>query len=405
MWRSVVAVGALATLARLIPAAIFFGTSDVMGWEWLGRQLLNGENFYASELHNWPVLWIYFASASALVHDATGVSFSFLVKLAPILADACIAMLLCRAGGVGLGVVYALHPIPVLITGYHGQFDSLMLAPMFLAWHIFETWQGRMRVVGSALALGLGIWFKPVPLLLLPLLLPRLATWRERIVYSVLCVAPAALGTLPYLLRWPEDVAINFLGYSSWFGQWGYPVAWMLVEYISDHTIPWWLPDPLYVSAPLQMMFAAGRWLLLAALATVWIVSFRRGFSTLHSIIALFSAFYFTTVGFGLQYLLWIVPFAIIARDRMLWPYTIAATALLCAAYLLGQAYLAPQGLLESAELDTREFLVKLATLPTWLVCGVWAIASLTRRPHTAGQSQRQAQPAVARPARATDST
>jgi hypothetical protein len=253
--------------------------------------------------------------------------------------------------------------------------------------------------------MGLAVWFKPVPLVLLPVILPRLATWRERGIYVVLCGAPAALGTLPYLLRWPEDVAVNFVGYSSWFGMWGYPVGWMLVEYLRDHTIPLWLPDPCCVSEPLQVMFALGRWVLLAALASAWIVSYRRGFSALRSIVLTFAVFYFATVGFGLQYLLWIVPFALAARDRMLWPFTISTTAVLVTAYLLGKAYNAPEGLLAVGELDTREFLVKLATLPTWLLCGLWAAMLLTwRRPAAAPLPRRTPQPA-ATPARATDST
>jgi hypothetical protein len=351
------------------------------------------------------VLWIYFAASAVLASDASGVPFTVLVKLPPIAADVFLAVFLCRTIGPTAGLVYALHPIAVLITGYHGQFDSLMLASAFVAWYLFDAWQGWRRVISSGLALGLGIWFKPVPLVLVPVLLFRLPTWPQRLAFGALSVAPAGLGTLPYLLRWPEDVAVNFLGYSSWFGQWGYPVVWMLVEYIRDHTIPWWLPDPDFVSEPLQVMFAVGRWLLLAALATAWIVSYRRGLSTLRSIIATFSIFYFATVGFGLQYLLWIVPFAIVARDRMLWPYTLAGTALLLTAYLVGQAYLAPQGMLDFAELDTREFLVKLVTLPTWLICGVWALASLTRRPRLAAPNLRAPQPVVATPARATDST
>jgi uncharacterized membrane protein len=94
-----------------------------------------------------------------------------------------------------------------------------MLAPTFLAWIICETWSGRARVIASALSLGVAIWFKPVPLLLLRGLLPRLEGWRDRVLYGALAMAPALVGTLPYLLLWPDDVAKSFLGYSSWFGQ------------------------------------------------------------------------------------------------------------------------------------------------------------------------------------------
>jgi hypothetical protein len=388
----------------LIPAILAYGTSDVMTWELLGRMLLRGENFYATELHNWPVLWIYVCAVAVVVHDATGLPFFTLVKLAPIAADACIAGLLYSTslrqgwsarGALLTGLIYALNPVSILITGYHGQFDSLMLAPTVLAWTI---WNGRamasqpnrlpalkhadapparptfrrVDLVTSALALGVGIWFKPVPLLLLPVLLPRMPAWRQRIAFTLLAMAPATLGTLPYFLKWPTDVAANFLGYSSWFGQWGYPVLWMIVEYVRSGTIPWWLPDPDEVSTPLRLMFGAGKFVLLGALGVTWWLAYRRRFDLLRGIVATFAVFYFATVGFGVQYLLWIVPFAVARRDRWLRPFSIAATALLVVAYSLGLAYMALPFTPDNAP-SMREFVVKLATLPTWLICGMWA--------------------------------
>src|SRR5438067_4084830 len=131
--RVVLALAGLAILVRVALAALFYGTSDVMAWELLGQLLLNGENFYSTELHNWPPLWIYFLSAIWLVHAATGLSFAFLVKLPAIAADAFIVVLLYRAGlrfgwsaraATLTALAYALHPIAVFISGYHGQFDS-----------------------------------------------------------------------------------------------------------------------------------------------------------------------------------------------------------------------------------------------------------------------------------------
>jgi uncharacterized membrane protein len=388
-WRLGIAVAVVAILVRLVPAVLAYGTSDVMTWELLGRLFLSGENFYATQLHNWPALWIYFCAAAVMAHDATGLPFFTLIKLAPIAADACIAVLLYLFAlrqrrepdrAARLGLTYALNPVSILITGYHGQFDSLMLAPTVLSWYVLDSQISinRSRLIAAGLLLGLGIWFKPIPLLLLPVLLPRLSVWRDRCLFAVLAIAPATLGTLPYFARWPEDVAANFLGYSSWFGQWGYSVAWMLIEYVSSGTIPFWLPDPDYVSEPLRLMFLAGRWVLLAALAGAWWLIYRRRMDLLRGIVATFAVFYFATSGFGLQYLLWIVPFAVARRDRWLWPFTLSATGLLIVAYSLGLAYLPLETSPDNAP-NTREFIVKLATLPTWIICGLWAWSLLRR--------------------------
>jgi hypothetical protein len=388
-WRVALGLFSLAVVARGIPAALFYGTSDVLAWELLGQLLLNGENFYATRLHNWPPLWVYLPAGLWLLHTATDLPFAFLVKLPPIAADACITVLLYRTGlrlnwggptAAAIGLAYALNPVAVLISGYHGQFDSLMLAPAVLAWYGWEFWSGRRRLLGSGLALGLGVWFKTVPLLFLPVFLPRLASWRERLIYSALAVGPAVLGTLPYLFLWPADVIENFVGYSSWFGQWGYPVVWMLVEFVQLSRVPWPVPDPNFISPSLRLMLDHGRWLLAGALLATWWYSYRRAFDVLAAILATLTVFYFATVGFGLQYVLWIVPFALVARERWLWPYTLAATTLLLLAYVMGpDAYLPPAIEWPTMRLHLREFIVKLASLPVWLICGLWAVSLLRR--------------------------
>jgi hypothetical protein len=401
VWRLGIAVTVVAIVVRLVPAVLAYGTSDVMTWELLGRLFLNGENFYATQLHNWPALWIYFCAAAVAIHDASGLPFFTLIKLAPIAADAGITVVLYLFGlrltsradrAALLGLTYALNPVSILITGYHGQFDSLMLAPSVLAWFLLDKLDkqvstSRSRLTIAALFFGLGIWFKPIPLLLLPVILPRLSTWRDRCLFTVFAAAPAALGTLPYFVRWPEDVAANFLGYSSWFGQWGYSVGWMAIEYLRNGTIPWWLPDPDYVSAPLHLMYLAGRWLLLAALAGTWWLIYRDQMDLLRGIVATFAVFYFATTGFGVQYLLWIVPFAIARRDGWLWPFTISATGLLIVAYSLGLAYL-PLDTSPDNGPSGREFIVKLATLPTWIVCGLWAWSLLRRAADSAAYNR-----------------
>jgi hypothetical protein len=88
-------------------------------------------------------------------------------------------------------LAYALNPIAILITGYHGQFDALMVAPAFLAW--------------------------------------------------------------------PNDVADNFVRYTSWYGQWGYPLVYMLGAFLRSGTVPEPLPDPDNVSLVLPAVDRAVR--------------------------------------------------------------------------------------------------------------------------------------------------
>jgi hypothetical protein len=73
------------------------------------------------------------------------------------------------------------------------------------------------------------------------------------------------------------------------------------------------------------------------------------------------------------------VPFALAARERWLVPYTAAATGALLAAYLFGPDAYMPLIKWPLMEPQLREFIAKLASIPTWLVCGLWA-RSLLRR-------------------------
>jgi hypothetical protein len=97
-------------------------------------------------------------------------------------------------------------------------------------------------------------------------------------------------------------------------------------------------------------------------------------------VLATFAVLYFTSSGFGLQYLVWIIPFALAARERWLWPYTMSATALLLLAYLMGpDVYNPPAIAWPDMRLHLREFIVKVASLPVWLCCGLWALSLLRR--------------------------
>jgi hypothetical protein len=127
------------------------------------------------------------------------------------------------------------------------------------------------------------------------------------------------------------------------------------------------------------VLFLASRWLLLAALAGTWWLIYRRRMELLRAISATFAVFYFATGGFGVQYLLWIVPFATARRDRWLIPFTAAATLLLVVAYSLGAAYLPLETMPDNGP-SRREFIVKVATLPAWIVCGLWAWSLLRDR-------------------------
>ena len=157
-------------------------------------------------------------------------------------------------------------------------------------------------------------------------------------------------------------------------------MAWQVVSFARTGDVPSPIPSS-EPGAPTWLMYRASRWLLLGALAWSWWYTWRRRLDLLPSILTVTVVFYVAAGGFGLHYLVWAVPFALIARDRWLRPYTLAATAALLAAYALRSDIYGsiPPVAWPPETAAAREFVARAATLPAWLVCGLWARALIRR--------------------------
>ena len=90
---------------------------------------------------------------------------------------------------------YALHPVAILVVGFHGQFDSVALLALVCA----LRWLDRGLRDRSALALAAGIALKSFPVLVLPFALLFVpGGGRARFRYALLATVPVALLLLPF---------------------------------------------------------------------------------------------------------------------------------------------------------------------------------------------------------------
>src|SRR5262249_4783427 len=132
--------------------------------------------------------------------ERTAWNFAVLIKLPILAADLGIVALLFAwpargQDGPRAAWIYALHPVALLITGFHGQFDPLMLLAVLGALRFREA--GRHD--RSALALAAAIGLKSFPVLLLPVLAPRGGV-RPALRYALLATLPVALLLLPFAI-------------------------------------------------------------------------------------------------------------------------------------------------------------------------------------------------------------
>jgi hypothetical protein len=114
--------------------------ADVARYERVARHLLDVSwNPYATErLYPYPPPWAA-VEAGALWLERRGVgAFAVNVKLPVVAADLAIVALLGHAARLGLAAplspwLYAVHPVSLLVTAAHGQFDAIPLAFLLLA--------------------------------------------------------------------------------------------------------------------------------------------------------------------------------------------------------------------------------------------------------------------------------
>ena len=150
------------------------------------------------------------------VEQHLGLTWELAGKVAPIAADVAITLLLGRlalgpdAGRVPL--LYALCPVPILVTGLHGQVETVSLAfglgGLLLA--------RRQRTVGSGVLLGLAVATKTWPVLL-----ARTAAGDPS--RAAAAVIAAVLLSIPLFLHDSLQAALTVLtNYRSFSGVWGW---------------------------------------------------------------------------------------------------------------------------------------------------------------------------------------
>jgi hypothetical protein len=369
---------ALAVLVRLVPAlALPLGaTRDLDCYRRSAEAFLAGSDVYTAPAVSgcYPYLpfQIYLTSLALLAARTLHVMLSAAVKVPTILADAGLVALLprCADGERGREAAfrYALHPIPILVTAYHGQFDAI---PLLFATAALAAWRAGEERPAAPLALGLGVAAKTWPAILGPAFLLRTRSPRRAAVFSALAAVPvAAVLALYAVLRGATPVAVAkaALGNAGIPGWWGVGAV-LLVSHrllgIGFRTF-------------LSLLPFATPAVLAAVLATTWRTRREPLVSALASVVL---SFYAVTLGFGSQYLAWLVPFGLLeGRSRT---FT-AFTALGAASMVVGYWGLAFGPLLPRLVGPVgAEIAVRCSGLPLWALCVGWWIARLTR-PRTA---------------------
>jgi hypothetical protein len=311
----------LATALKVYLAINTLGSPDVLGYQdYLVKiRSVGGIGaYYAGGAYdnpfNVPPLNIPVIRAMGWFADVSGLPFRFWLRLPCIVADIgsllLVASLLNNQAGKSkftLLLMLGLCPASIMISGFHGNSDPVMIFLVLLSIYLLEKTKAPVL---SGLAFGLALSVKVVPLIFVPAFLLYLSTLRARAVFTVTAAGVFVLGAMPYVLLDPQIIAAKVFGYSSYYGVWGW------TRFLSTVLGPTSSSHPSGVHATLNV---AGKILLLVSICAlcIWMNNRKEKpalFIQCGLVTFLFMAL---TPGFGIQYLSWCIPFVVVLG---IWP-------------------------------------------------------------------------------------
>ena len=308
----------VAALAASVMLAVFtYGTNDVLFYEGYLRTIktagpvalydLGGEvqaaGITAREPFWTPPFVINYLLTLDGISRVTGFPMRTCLKLLSSLALAIMPLFLFRLHPVETpaAILLVLAPASILIAGFHGSTDPMMMVLLTAAVYIAEL-KGRPGASGALYGLSCAIKLWPAVFLLCFALFFR--NWRERFRFGICAAGCWVISGMPYLADRPAAIFKKILAYPSVDMGWGVRA---LTKLFSPGL------DPL--------IGRYGSVVLFVLIGAVSVLLARRR-CQLHVQVAFIAAFFlFLTPGFGYQYLIWIIPALIFvsARDLALW--------------------------------------------------------------------------------------
>jgi tetratricopeptide (TPR) repeat protein len=307
-------VAALALLVKLVLALTTYGTNDVYVYDHFSvwSRYLGAFLYHADPQFNHPPSMIYVLHAFTWLAGATSLPFSFWLRLPGILADTANLWIVWKLLGERVQqrsvcwslVLLAAAPTLILISGFHGNTDSVVIFFVLLSIYLIETGASGWA---AGIALGLACCFKVFPVIVVPVLLLN-ASGRKPLInkrWIEFCAGAAATLLIcwsPFLFQDPKAVIEQVLGYRSLYGHWGLSYLGLL------------LPDSLAWAEMLNANFE--RWGSYFALGLVVAVSWRMNRGSLRPRLfsqagLVFLLFLTVSNGFGVQYLAWLAPWVV----------------------------------------------------------------------------------------------
>jgi Glycosyltransferase family 87 len=305
---------------RAVLALVFHGTGHVLVEEIAAIRVRDGDwrGVYEGNVPwTYPPLFLGWLAGASWLSQISGVSFHALAKLGPTLADMGLALAVYMYLGwrgaeerwrlTGAGLIL-FGPTFIATSGYHGQIDSVAILPAVLGLMAWERRPTSSRAWEAGLLIGLGAAVKTVPLLLVLALLPYARSWREgaKLVVTAMVTVGLALGPL-----WLAGIDLHRVtGYA------GIP-GWGSLSLVLDPGLAWHnvtvRPFAGSLGGLAGGLQSAARWITLGVLVVYAGFILRYRPALIDAAVLLWLAIFTVSPDFFLTYLVWGLPFFIMA--------------------------------------------------------------------------------------------
>ena len=317
---AIVLVFVLSFVLKMFIASQLFGTYDMESFYIVADIMKEGvtTNIYAeTDRYNYSPIWSYVLYLNYYLSRATSIALSTVIKFSLIIFDIFTAILLYKInensnkGEKERFIVVAsflYSPITIMVSSYGAQFENIAL--YFLLLYIYI---GRKRqYIWHHLLYGLSIAVKQVTILPIAFLTLR-QKGTKIILFLILAAIPFTILITPYLSEGLPRILNNVIGYAGTPGFWGYSRA---IRYVTL-TLGLYKLEIIFTFLMLKIMTVV-----MFAIMFYYFNKYSK-INLLNGIIISYLLFYTLAPGFGAQYLVWILPFAVLRHNHFYYVYSL----------------------------------------------------------------------------------
>jgi hypothetical protein len=306
--------------------ALFYAFGEVMKRYGMACLYERGTLFNHTPFTGWMVRQLYDATSNNFA------AFAAILRIACALADIVLVLGLLHVRALTgkppwwALCLFALSPVSVMVSGFHGNIDPIMVMFLFLA--AVAVLKDQPVLCGVLFAAACNI--KIVPIMVAPVFIFYWMGrgWRPALSFmgtsGALMLAGAAWG----LINCPAAFLRNVFGYGSFWGGWGI-TYWLRLTGIADFQ----RMDFTGLSASQERVMLIMKVLLLAGLL---ILAWRRrklgGLEFFTTLGAAFTWIFAMMPGAGPQYMVWFAPFILLLSPRW-WAALTAGSAIFMARF------------------------------------------------------------------------